>query len=119
MDDFESKLKRLPVCKPSVGLRERIFGQRPARVRPRGTFTRRIPVGWAALLALSTGLAGFSIARVWEGEGRSPLASETGTVQVKVIYEAPASRHVFDFTEASPAFLTGDVDLRVEPARRL
>lgn len=118
MDDFESKLKRLSVCKPSDGLRERIFGQRLARPQPKGIISRRIPVGWAATLALFTGLAGFSIARVGGGESRPALPSETGTVRVKVIYEAPASRHVFDFTEVSPAFLTGDVDLRVEPAGR-
>ena len=119
MDDFERRLKTLSVCRPSDGLRERIFGQRSTQPQPRGIISRRIPVGWAATLALFTGLVGFSIARVGGGESRPTLPPETGTVQVKVIYEAPASRHVFDFTEVSPVFLDGDIDLRVEPAGRL
>ncbi len=58
MDNFEKQLKSVALAGPDRDLRDRIFSQEPERVRFTDFFTRRIPVGWAAVLAISAGLFG-------------------------------------------------------------
>ena len=62
MQDFEDRLKTLPMRKPSDALRERIFGEKTRQSALRSIIYRRIPVAWAAAVSIAIGLAGFFIA---------------------------------------------------------
>lgn len=113
MDDLEVRLKTLTVPEPSDRLERRIFGGKPPRRLWRKLRDVRVPLPWAAVLAVATGLAGFSTAQFRPKADRSVSPTGTAVVQVKVV-EASAAHHVFDFTETSQDFLPGNLSVRVE-----
>lgn len=115
MDDLERKLKTLSLGEPSAGLRDRIFSDEPAAapvraIRPR-LYARRIPLAWAAAVALFCSVAGYGA-----GAMRRPAAPAAAipasTVRVEVI-KTTNPRNMFDFTAPANDFLPGKVNVRV------
>lgn len=109
MDDFELRLKSVPLAKPSAETKTRIFGPGPGRPMLIEIFQHRIPVGWAAVLALFTGLAGLYLSQ-WL---RPPATLPSKAVMVQII-RAPSDRNIFDFTEPAADFLPGELTVRMQ-----
>ncbi|MHC4154657.1 MAG: hypothetical protein ACYST6_07015 [Planctomycetota bacterium] len=63
MDDFELRLKRIPLAKPPGDMKDRIFASEPGGPGVFAVFRRRVPLGWAAMFAVLTGLAGMSLSQ--------------------------------------------------------
>jgi hypothetical protein len=106
MDDFELQLKGIRLAQPSGDLKRRVFG-RGGRVVE--LFRWRMPLGWAAVLALFAGLLGMYLSQ-WL---RGPEPASSRMVYVQII-EAPSERNLFDFTEVGSGFMPGDMDVRVK-----
>ena len=115
MDDFEAQLKRLPLAKPSEGMRRRIFGDRPGGSWFVGIFSRRIPVGWAAAFALAAGIAGMSGSQMWGGGAAAPLQP---VVHVQII-RSPSDRNLFDFTVPAKDFMPGELTVNVQAPKEI
>ena len=115
MDDFEARLKSVPLAKPSADIKRRIFGTEPSRSRLIGIFRRRIPLGWAAAFALATGIAGMSGSQMWGGRAAAPLQP---VVHVQII-KALTDRNIFDFTEPAADFMPGDLTVRIETPKEI
>ncbi len=114
MQDFEDRLRSLPMREPSHELRKRIFGKKTRQSALRSIICRRIPVAWAAAVSIAIGLVGFLIAFLWITAIQPGAPIRTETVNVQIIYQAPETSHVFDFTEAAMDFLPGDVKVQVK-----
>ena len=114
MKNFEDRLKRLPMCKPSRELRERIFGKETPRSALRSIIYGRIPVAWAAAVSIVMGFVGFLMAFLWVETTQPGAPIREASMNVQIIYQAPETSHVFDFTEAAMDFLPGDVQVRVK-----
>ncbi len=114
MQDFEDRLKTLLMRKPSHELRGRIFGEKTRQSALRSIICRRIPVAWAAAVSIAIGLMGFFIAFMWVTAIQPESPIRAASVNVQIIYQAPETPHIFDFTEASMDFLPGDVKVRVK-----
>lgn len=111
--DLEKRLRSMSVVEPSDNLRRRIFGEKAESRGLRGLLDFPVRLRWAAALALATGLAGYSLARV--GQSAAPVVASPRINQIQVqIVDAPVTQHVFDFTETSQDFLPGELDVRVE-----
>lgn len=128
MDSFERRLRSLPPVKPSDSLRDRIFegsaghkstAKRVGPWRPvsRIVFSRRIALGWAAAVALTTGLAGFVLGDLSGGASPQDLATQSN-IEVRIV-EAASDRHNFDLTTTPADFLTGDVRVEVETQQEI
>lgn len=113
MEDFETKLKKLPLAKPSREVRDRIFASEPGGLRIFSLLGRRIPLGWAAVLAIVTGLAGMSVSQLLR-----PAVEKTVVLQTYVI-KAPSEQNPLDFTEASTEFMPGELTVKVKPAEEI
>lgn len=101
MNDLEKRLRSLPRRGPSDNLRKRIFGAKPAAPADAALwFAHRIPVGWAAAMALTAGLLGLTAGR-WlapRPAGRSAqIPGSPSAVMVRIV-EATTTRHMFDFS---------------------
>ena len=114
MQDFEDRLRSLPMCKPSHELRKRIFGKKVTQSALRSIVYTRIPVAWAAAVSIALGLVGFFIAFMWVTAIQPESPIRAASVNVQIIYQAPKTPHVFDFTEAATDFLPGDVKVQVK-----
>ena len=114
MQDFEDRLRSLPMCELSHELRGRIFGEKPRQSALRSIICRRIPVAWAAAVSIVMGFVGFFIAFMWVTAIQPESPIRAASVNVQIIYQAPRTPHVFDFTEAAMDFLPGDVKVRVK-----
>ena len=115
MDDFELRLKRIPLAKPPGDMKERIFASEPGGPRVLAIFRSRVPLGWAAMFAVLTGLAGMSLSQ-W----LRPAAVPGKPVVVQnYIIRAPSERNPFDFTEAAVEFLPGELDVTVKPPEEI
>jgi hypothetical protein len=112
MDDFESRLKRIPPAKPSDKLRNRIFATPPARAKLTHIFNVPIRLGWAAVIALIAGLVGMNVSQLLT----PPAAQQPGTVY---IIRASSERNPFDFTETSAQFMPGELTVTVEPPQEI
>jgi len=127
MNDLESRLKEMPLAKPSPRLRQRIFDGMPEtemperrRKGPASIFQVRIPLGWAAAAAILMGLVGFAAARQ-SGSNlpQTPASRRSTTVEVQIV-EVPAGQpHFFDFTGTTEDFLPRDSRIRVETGGNL
>jgi hypothetical protein len=87
-------------------MKRRIFASGPSGPRVVEIFRHRIPVGWAAVLALFAGLAGLYLSQ-WV----RPPAAPAQAITVQII-KAPSDRNPFDLTEAvdwKPSEWTGRV----------
>ena len=113
MDDFESRLKRIPPAKPSDKLRNRIFATPPARARLTHIFNMPIRLGWAAVIALIAGLVGMNVSHLLTPP---PAPRGPGTVY---IIQAPSERNPFDFTETSAQFMPGELTVTVKPPQEI
>lgn len=109
MDEFEHRLKSIALAKPSEGVKRRVFGDRPSGSWFVWAFRQRIPLGWAAVFALITGLAGMFMSQLWSG----PAAVPSKVLNVQII-KAPSERNLFDFTEPAAEFLPGDLTVKIE-----
>jgi hypothetical protein len=116
MDDFELRLKRIPLAKPPGDMKDRIFASEPGGPGVLAVFRRRIPLGWAALFAVLTGLAGMSLSQWLRPPASLP---EQPVVVQNYIIRAPSERNPFDFTEAAVEFLPGKLDVTVKPAEEI
>jgi len=114
MQDFEDRLKTLPMRKPSHELRGRIFGEKTRQSALRSIIYGRIPVAWAAAVSIVMGFVGFFIAFMWVTAIQPESPIRAASVNVQIIYQAPRASHVFDFTEATMDFLPGEVQVRVK-----
>jgi hypothetical protein len=114
MNDFEDRLRALPICKPSHELRERIFGKKTARLGLKSIIYGRVPVAWAAAASVIMGLVGFFIASLWVIPTQPKGPIREASMNVQIIYQAPKTPHVFDFTERAVDFLPGDVNVQVK-----
>ena len=116
MEDLERKLQSLSPAGPSAELRSRIFGT-AVHGGTLGVFLRkRIPLGWAAVLAVGMGIIGMTASQLlWRGEQRQPRAT---TVQVNIV-EPPSGRNAFDFSEPAAQFLPGKLSVSVEPVKEI
>ena len=123
MDDFERRLKMLPLAGPTEGMKRRIFGDRPGplvfwRRQKRGwfveVFRRRIPLGWAAAFALLAGIAGMFGSQFLGLKAPPPQHA----VHVQII-SAASDRNIFDFTEPAADFMQGDMTGRIEPPKEI
>jgi hypothetical protein len=115
MEDFELQLKRIPLAKPSGNLKERIFASEPSGSRIVAIFHRRVPLGWAAVFALLTGLAGMSLSQWLRPEA---LPGKAVVVQNYII-KAPSEQNPFDFTEAGTEFMSGELSVKVNPPEEI
>ncbi|MHC4474041.1 MAG: hypothetical protein ACYTEL_00240 [Planctomycetota bacterium] len=115
MDDFELRLKSVPLAKPPTEMKTRIFGPEPDRPMLVDIFRFRVPVAWAAVFALFTGLAGMYLSQ-WLRPPTPTLPAQTITVQ---IMKSPSDRNIFDFTEPAADFLPGELTLRVQEPKEI
>jgi hypothetical protein len=114
MDNFEKQLSRLPLARPSFGLKGRIFGNmNETAARPswlKGIFRNRVSIGWAASIAIIAGLAGALLMRS-AAEPDKPMmmipSEQTVTVQLK------SDKNVFDFTRSTVESIYDDIDVAV------
>jgi len=114
MDTFESRLKRLSLAKPSDELRNRIFATSHGRPGLNHIAGIHIPLSWAAVIALITGLVGMNLAQLLRPP--LPATQEPGTVY---IIQAPSEQNPFDFTETSAQFMPGELTVKVEPPQEI
>ena len=114
MKDFEDRLRSLPMREPSHELRGRIFGKKTRQSALRSIVYTRIPVAWAAAVSIVMGFVGFFIGFMWVTAIQPESPIRAASVNVQIIYQAPRTPHVFDFTEAATDFLPGDVNVRIK-----
>jgi hypothetical protein len=114
MDNFEKQLARLPLARPSSGLKQRIFeNMDETAARPswlRGIFRNGVSVGWAASVAVVAGLAGALLMRSAAAPDKPMMmtpSEQTVTVQLE------SDRNIFDFTRPSVESVYDDVDVAV------
>ena len=112
MEDFEKQLKSVVLAGPGKELRGRIFSQESERIRFTDLLTRRIPVGWAAVLVVVALLAGMYGSRVM---GPAPVTASTTTTQIQII-RAASDRNFLDFTsnDGMDEFMRGELTVSVE-----
>jgi hypothetical protein len=114
MDEFERQLAKLPLARPSAGLKQRIFGGMDEQVTRRswlrGVLRHGVSLGWAASLAVAAGLAGALIVGS-SSQPDKPLmmipAEQTVTIQLE------SEKNVFDFTRTNVESIYDDVDVAV------
>lgn len=115
MDDFEIRLKSVPLARPSPDMKTRIFGTGSSRPRLIDVFRRRIPLGWAALFALFAGLAGMFASQIWS---RKAVAPPQPVVYVQII-RSPSDRNMFDFTVPAEDFMQGELTVNVQAPKEI
>ena len=108
MDDMEKLLKQISLMKPSAGLRQRIFDEQARPSWFAGIFARRIPLGWAAMLALFVGLAGYALASLSNARMNQPTAPVSAGVDVQIV-ETGTGRNFFDFSHPNGDMLPGEL----------
>ena len=115
MDDFERRLKMLPLAGPTEGMKRRIFGDRPGRLWFVEVFRLRIPLGWAAVFALFAGIAGmFGSLRV----PSKPAPPLQPTVYDQIL-KSPSDRNLFDFTIPAEDFMQGELTVNVQAPKEI
>ena len=115
MDDFERRLKMLPLAGPTEGMKRRIFGDRPGRLWFVEVFRLRIPLGWAAVFALFAGIAGMFGSQLVPSKPAPPLQP---TVYVQII-KSPSDRNLFDFTIPAEDFMQGELTVNVQAPKEI
>jgi len=115
MDDFETRLKRLPLAEPPVDLKKKIFGTGPKRFGTLSFVRFRIPVGWAALFALATGILGMTVSQ-WLG----PIAEGKIHRQTEIrLIESASNMNMFDFSGSERDFMPGKLTVNVESSGKV
>jgi len=110
MDELESRLRSLPLRRPSPGLDDRVFGSaRPAGAgaeRQAGRSPARVPLWSAAAAAILMGLLGYGLRWL-----TAPAAAERRPalpiVTTEIIVRPAADAMPFDFTRPSDPWLEG------------
>ena len=115
MEKFERRLKELRLASPSADLRGRIFGSTMQRIWFAAVLGRRVAVGWAALFALATGIAGMVVSQsVWDKRPERV----TSAVRVSIV-ESASKRNLFDLTEPAAAFLPGELTVKKKTPKEI
>jgi hypothetical protein len=114
MDNFEKQLVRLPLARPSSGLKRRIFeNMDETAAKPswlRDIFRNGVSIGWAASIAVVAGLAGALLMQSVAAPDKPMMmvpSEQTVTVQLE------NDKNVFDFTRHSVESVYDDVDVAV------
>lgn len=107
MEDFEKKLKSVALAGPGKDLRGRIFSQQPERIRFTDFLRRRIPIGWAAVLAICAGLFGMYMSDYIQMKSMKPRVVNVQNF----IMTNPSQKNPFDFTsdDGMGEFMRGDL----------
>ena len=112
MNDFEQKLKAIPLARPSSELRERVFGSIKRGHKISRLVFYRLPLGWAAAIAVFMWILGAYTSMAIE-RAKSPANT---VVNVQII-KSESGRNAFDFTtQPSSRLLPGELTVDVEPA---
>ena len=85
MDEMEKLLKEISLMKPTADLRQRIFDEQARPSGFAGIFARRISLGWAAVLALFVGLAGYALAHLSTSQIIQPSMPVGTGVDVQIV----------------------------------
>jgi hypothetical protein len=102
MKDFETKLRDIPLRKPSRHLDDRILGSGGGGSTRVPALQRRAPLWSAVAAAVFLAALGFMSGAKWkEGELESGRSWQP-TVRIQVIYSSPGRPNPYDFTEPSP-----------------
>ena len=113
MNDFESRLKDIPLRSPSSELDDRILSETARHRAEVVDTTRRISLGWAVAASLAACFLGFLGGLSWQ-DARSPESTATPVpIQVRVIYEPSLARDPFDLSKQPEPLLGRDVQTRV------
>lgn len=117
MEDFEKKLQSVSLAGPGKELRGRIFSQEPQRIRFTDFLSRRIPVGWAAVLAICAGLFGMYMSEYLQRKSMPPRVINVQNL----IITAPSDENPFDFTsdDGMDDFMRGEITVTVEEPERI
>jgi len=119
MEDFELQLKELSLARPSKDMKERIFGREQRAGGVVRLFRFRIPLGWAAVLAVLAGLSGGYFNQLFSGATQEPQKQ----VYVVQIIGAPSEGgNALDFTTFEPAddWMDGEVvETIVDPGQEI
>ena len=112
MEDFEKQLKSVTLAGPGRDLRGRIFSQEPERVRITDFLSRRIPVGWAAVLAISAGLFGMYMSDYLEMKSMEPRVMNV----TNFIITDTSKENFLDFTsdDGIDEFMQGELTVSVD-----
>lgn len=116
MDDFELRLKTLRLATPPDDMKRRIFGDRPSESWFVAIVRRRIPLGWAAVIALVAGIAGMFGPQPWKTRAVPPLQP---VVHVTQIIKSPSDRNLFDFTEPAADWMPGELSVKVQGPKEI
>jgi hypothetical protein len=114
MDSFEKQLARLPLARPSAGLRQRIFGNmNESAARPSWyavVFRHGVPIAWAASIAIVAGLAGALLTHSLRN-GASTVTMMP--VEASVTVQLESEKNIFDFTRPGAESMYDDIEVAV------
>ena len=112
MDNFEKQLKSVALAGPGRELRGRIFSQEPQRIRFTDFLSRRMPVGWAAVLAICAGLFGMYVSGYLQMKSMTPSITNVRNY----IITAPSKENFLDFTsdDGMGDFMRGELTVSVD-----
>jgi len=110
MDKFEADLKKIPLAEPSLELRDRIFGINKERYFLKKIVFARLPVSWAAAIAVLMWLLGAFTSQLLQ-EAKLPANT---VVNVQII-KSDSGANAFDFTSQPAAnFLPGKLTVDIK-----
>jgi hypothetical protein len=118
MEEFELQLKKLALASPSKDMKERIFG---SEQRSGGgivsLFRFRIPLGWAAVLAISAGLIGMYTSNYLRIKSTEPRVVHVHNL----IISNPSEENPYDFTsnDGIDDFMPGGLKLTIEKSEEI
>ncbi|MDP2898159.1 MAG: hypothetical protein Q8Q12_16610 [bacterium] len=110
MKEMESKLKDLPLRRPSADLDGRLLREKPERPMQPHWRRQRVSVWATAIVGVMMAVAGFVAGAAWRSGKHTSRPGEPPRVVIQVIYNSPDSRNPFDFTRASHLFPAQEVE---------
>jgi hypothetical protein len=124
MEDFEARLRAIPLRGPSPELDGRVEAQKPpAPIRRPPSARNRVPAWLAAAAAVVMGMIGFAAGLAWRDEDNAglkgaaaaatPVAAPAPIQHIQIIYQAPSNTNPFDFTYASDFFPAGEMEAQI------
>ena len=117
MKELESKLKGLPVRRPSADLDDRVLREKPEQPMQPYRQRRRVSVWVTAIVGLMMALVGFVAGAAWRGGGQTARPEGPPRAVIQVIHNSAGSRNRFDFTRASHFLPAGEMETTTRKAR--